>query len=188
MSGMKMGLLALVSGLLLACGGTLEAESPELSHQAAGLCGSCGDSVCDPSTENRFNCPQDCAGSTCGDRSCCDGETPDSCPQDCPFASNFCYLTPDWFSAPVSARLCAVCGDSICDASSENSSNCPQDCGAASSCGDSICDPNTETRFNCPQDCGSTCGDHSCCDGETPDSCPQDCPFASNFCYFTPEY
>ncbi|WP_158626603.1 hypothetical protein [Corallococcus interemptor] len=47
---MRMGLVALVSGL---------------------LCGSCGDFICGPATEN-----------------------PSSCPQDCPDLSDFCYVTP----------------------------------------------------------------------------------------------
>ncbi|RKH92847.1 hypothetical protein D7Y15_43505 [Corallococcus sp. AB030] len=86
MNAMKMGLLALVSGLLLACGGVVEPETaaPELARQEKALCGSCGDSICDPGTENPFNCPQDCGfGPVCGDSVCCDGETPSSCPQDC---------------------------------------------------------------------------------------------------------
>ncbi|MGE6758219.1 hypothetical protein ACQKGO_09425 [Corallococcus interemptor] len=169
-----------------------DAPAPELARQEKALCGSCGDFICDPATENPFNCPQDCGGGpTCGDSVCCDGETPSSCPQDCPYLSDFCYVTPLGFASKSAAGLCAVCGDSYCDPSAENSYNCPQDCGSpAGYCGDSVCDPSTENAFNCPRDCGGgpVCGDSVCCDGETPSSCPQDCPYLSDFCYVTPAY
>ncbi|WP_158626332.1 hypothetical protein [Corallococcus sp. AB049A] len=47
------------------------APAPELARQEKALCGSCGDFICDPATEN-----------------------PSSCPQDCPDLSDFCYVTP----------------------------------------------------------------------------------------------
>ncbi|MHA7633700.1 hypothetical protein [Corallococcus sp. M7] len=219
MNAMKMGLLALVSGLLLACGGGVETESgaPELARQEKALCGTCGDSICDPGTETAFNCPQDCGfGPVCGDSVCCDGETTSSCPQDCPLPYDYCYVTPMGFASASAAGLCAVCGDSYCDPSAENSYNCPQDCGTPGYCGDFVCNPNTENSYNCPQDCGSpggycgdytcdpstenafncprdcgggpVCGDSVCCDGETTSSCPQDCPLPYDYCYVTPAY
>ena len=91
MNGMTLGLLALVAGLMLACGGVVDAPPQETARQEQALCSVCGDSFCDASTENAFNCPQDCAGSlACCDHRCCDGESPSSCP----YASDPCYVTP----------------------------------------------------------------------------------------------
>ncbi|WP_158627259.1 MULTISPECIES: hypothetical protein [unclassified Corallococcus] len=41
------------------------------SASSAGLCAVCDDSYCDPSAENSY-----------------------SCPQDCPYLSDFCYVSP----------------------------------------------------------------------------------------------
>ncbi|RKG95250.1 hypothetical protein D7X32_39630 [Corallococcus carmarthensis] len=55
-------------------------------------CAVCGDNVCDPASEDRYSCPQDCT-TVCGDGVCCQ-ESPSSCPQDCPYAAPYCYDTP----------------------------------------------------------------------------------------------
>ncbi|MCY1022897.1 hypothetical protein [Pyxidicoccus sp. MSG2] len=52
----------------------------------------CGDDICDINTE-AYSCPEDCGSNRCGDRVCC-RENPTVCPQDCPYASNLCYITP----------------------------------------------------------------------------------------------
>ncbi|MCY1022554.1 hypothetical protein [Pyxidicoccus sp. MSG2] len=52
----------------------------------------CGDNLCDINTE-AYSCPADCGINTCGDSVCCT-ENPSICPQDCPYASDYCYFTP----------------------------------------------------------------------------------------------
>jgi hypothetical protein len=103
---MKMSSSSLMSwgvmSLLLACGG---GESPladdetsrsRPSENGAALCYTvCGDHICDTTVES-YSCPQDCGDETvCGDRRCCN-ESPFLCPQDCPYADDFCYFTPPY--------------------------------------------------------------------------------------------
>jgi hypothetical protein len=77
----------------------------------AGLCGRCGDGVCD-AFENCRLCPHDCGEcAVCGDLRLDPGETCTSCPGDC--------------------NLLQVCGDGRCDPG-ENCSQCPGDCGPCS--------------------------------------------------------
>jgi hypothetical protein len=89
----------------------------------------------------------------CGDDRCGPGEQT-TCPSDCPGAG---------------------CGDGFCSVY-ENSSSCPQDCGAAAFCGDGVCNGG-ESSWSCPSDCGSgpQCGDGACNGGEDSWSCPSDC-------------
>jgi len=91
------------------------------------------------------------------DLTCDTGETPDSCPTDCP----------------------ATCGDASCDAG-EDFLNCPTDC--LGTCGDLVCTGN-EDPDTCPDDCpDAICGEVYCCgDGfcdaeEFPSNCSTDCP------------
>ncbi|WPB80450.1 hypothetical protein KYC5002_15060 [Archangium violaceum] len=47
-------------------------------------------------TVESYNCPQDCgSGNVCGDNRCCN-ESPSICPQDCPYAADYCYFTPQF--------------------------------------------------------------------------------------------
>lgn len=85
----------------------------------------------------------------CGDLVCELGETPVSCPSDCP----------------------NVCGDSFCTGS-ESTASCPADCGSL--CGDGACN-GSEATTNCPADCGTQCGDGVCNGAETAQSCASDC-------------
>jgi len=89
------------------------------------------------------------------------------------------YITSGSTSTSTSG---ATCGDGWC-ASTESSSNCPADCGSATTsgstaiyCGDGACNGG-ETKYNCPTDCGRApyCGDAHCDNSETQFSCPQDC-------------
>lgn len=88
-------------------------------------------------------------GGFCGDATCDPGETPVSCPADCP----------------------DVCGDTLCTGS-ETVLSCPADCPDV--CGDTYC-TGSESTANCPADCGSLCGDGVCNGSETQASCPVDC-------------
>ncbi|NOK16198.1 hypothetical protein [Corallococcus carmarthensis] len=176
MKGWMRGLLALTTGLWLACGGGTEAApaAPEAATQEAALCGSsCGDRFCDVNSE-AYSCPQDCGSNTCGDSVCCN-ENPSICPQDCPIWADYCYATltgpggrddaaaleplPEPRPRFVAGLTCPVCGDHVCDANTE--------------------------AYSCPQDCGyNTCGDSVCCN-ENPSVCPQDCPIWADYCYAT---
>lgn len=89
----------------------------------------------------------------CGDDRCGPGEL-NTCPSDCPGAG---------------------CGDGFCSVY-ENSSSCPQDCGAAPFCGDGVCNGG-ESSWSCPSDCAPVqqCGDGACTGSEDASSCPSDC-------------
>ena len=116
-----------------------------LFERVVGVCGSCGNGVCEP-WENLHSCPQDCKVSSCGDGICSGWKTPKNCSQDC--------------NQPV-------CGDGSCDPGEVTT--CPQDCGCPDSptfkdypslCGDGYCDPSLfslENCVTCPHDCGVTC-------------------------------
>lgn len=66
-----------------------------------------------------------------------DGESCDSCPDDC--------------------GSCGVCGDDVCE-SPENCATCPADCTCPASCPDGVCGAG-EDCGNCPQDCAcDDCG------------------------------
>jgi hypothetical protein len=63
-------------------------------------------------------------------------------------------------------RLCATCGDGVCDKRMESCSSCPGDCGACPpSCGDGVCNGG-ESCSTCPRDCGvcvNACQDYKFC-------------------------
>jgi len=86
----------------------------------------------------------------CGDGHCGEGETLESCPEDC-----------------QSLR----CGDGRCDYPAETQFSCSPDC--LSECGNGICDL-TDTLATCPSDC-SSCGDGYCVGNEDIFFCPTDC-------------
>jgi hypothetical protein len=100
-----------------------------------------------------------CEATTCGDLTCDEEETCDSCPTDC--------------------GPCVMCGDETCDAS-ESCSSCPDDCGECppAVCGDDVCEDGEETCDECPEDCGvcpSVCGDGTCQLDESCETCSDDC-------------
>lgn len=69
----------------------------------------------------------------CGNGVCDQGETPETCPQDC--------------KQPPQP----VCGNGKCE-SGETPQNCPQDCKSGPVCGNGKCESG-ETPQNCPKDC-----------------------------------
>ncbi|MCO4761047.1 MAG: hypothetical protein KC502_06050 [Myxococcales bacterium] len=131
--------------------------------------GQCGDGKCSDG-ESPQTCPQDCSPNKCGDGHCTPGETPQNCPKDCKKNQ---------------------CGDGKCNFPNETSQNCPKDCKNASltcknSCGKKApncwCDNQCEQMGDCCPDkklyCGaaSQCGNGKCEPGETTQSCAKDCP------------
>jgi len=99
-----------------------------------------------------INPDADSTAAGCGNALCETGETPLSCPQDCP----------------------SVCGDGFCSGS-EDAESCPADCPEV--CGDGLCTSSEGTAI-CPEDCGTACGDGVCNGDETESTCPGDCPLA----------
>lgn len=99
-------------------------------------------------------------GPVCGDGTCAQSETHDSCPEDC---------------EPPPPE----CGNGECE-ESENHISCPEDCEPPPPvCGDGACDAE-ETFESCPEDCEPppvVCGDGVCESnrGETYQDCPEDC-------------
>lgn len=108
----------------------------------------CGDGICTSSEgEDCSSCSQDCGGCIatgyCGDGICNYNEDWDYCTQDCGYSYQNSYY----------------CGDGYCNLSSgsENSGNCPSDCGDLWSCGDGYCDSyDGEDSYTCPNDCGGS--------------------------------
>jgi hypothetical protein len=99
----------------------------ELGYADGGTGGVCGDLFCDPG-ETPLSCPSDCPD-VCGDALCTGSETAASCPADCP----------------------DVCGDGLCTGA-EGTTTCPEDCGSL--CGDGVCN-GSEDANNCAADCGT---------------------------------
>ena len=105
-----------------------------------------------------------CNPEHCGDGTCNNEETCESCFRDCG------ACPPEEF-----------CGDQVCN-NEENCASCPMDCGGCPPeefCGDLICN-NEESCNSCPQDCGDCeievyCGDGICNNEETCNSCAPDC-------------
>jgi len=119
----------------------------------------CGNGSCEQG-ETSESCPGDCGSGTavCGNSLCEEGENAQSCPGDCGSAG-------------------PVCGDGTCD-EGESLLTCPADCATGPTCGDGVCGVG-EDENSCPGDCGSSgdpvCGDDKCETGETSKSCPADC-------------
>lgn len=94
---------------------------------------------------------------SCGDGTCNNGETFQTCPADCEEESD------TW------------CGDGFCD-DDETEDNCAKDCKKLKRavCGNNTCEPG-ENLVNCSQDCEPICGDGRCEGGETEATCKSDC-------------
>ena len=95
----------------------------------------------------------------CKDGVCGNGETPESCPEDCKAQD---IVQPD------------VCGDGTCG-ESESVATCSKDC--LKNCGNDSCDEiEGETLENCPLDCTPKCNNNGTCDPkENRTNCPSDC-------------
>jgi len=120
------------------CPGLRMIKTRQESKTYFGICTApCGDGVCNPATENKRNCPQDC-NPNCGDDTCQSWENASICPIDC----GGCGTVVD----------CSVyCNNRLCDSKYENKYTCPQDCNP--NCGDDTCQ-SWENASICPIDCG----------------------------------
>ena len=111
----------------------------------------------------------------CWNNKCEEGETYESCPQDCP----------------------NPCGDEVC-AADEDPCSCPDDCPVgAGSAGDACCSADDCSQPRCGPCCKVHCTDYQCTEpiwlepccwnnkceeGETHETCPLDCPAPSEDC------
>ncbi|MDP3742266.1 MAG: hypothetical protein Q8R15_03060 [Candidatus Micrarchaeota archaeon] len=101
------------------------------------------------------------SSSTCGNNLCENGETTNTCSNDCPYRP-------------------FTCANAICEGG-ESYESCPQDCSVSniigSACGDGACEPGEDVSY-CPSDCTSinpNCGNNICDSNETQTSCRADC-------------
>jgi hypothetical protein len=109
-------------------------------------------------------------GPQCGNGTCEEGESKDTCPADCtttdPVCGNGqCEEGEDETTCPADCKVTGpVCGNGECE-EGEDATNCPDDCEIIEPvCGDGLCEePEDET--NCPDDCFE----------EPPVECPE-CP------------
>lgn len=150
---------------------------------------------------------QGCFGEPeCGDGICAEGETNQSCPEDCAEASCFQTSCPDELATCLDNEGCTSlyecwteCENSTCQSACFTTATpaaiaLMQDlvtCGEAAgcgttiepTCGDGTCDP-SETAESCPEDCITepTCGDGTCDAQETPEDCPADCAPPEDSC------
>ena len=127
--------------------GTCLWDAEQRAYRCDGVAPECGDGTCDDG-ETLESCPDDCTD-VCGNGACEQGETPESCPNDCT----------------------ADCGDGTCG-DDETLESCPADCTGV--CGNGACEEG-ETLDDCPDDCTDVCGNGACEDGEVAATCPQDC-------------
>lgn len=130
-------------------GAAINLPPPTLIGQPPEPIFECGDSICDPETENENTCPDDCGEpTTCEVNGICQTSFEDSstCAQDC------------------------YCGDGVCDNAELARNSCSTDCEQAPqgpTCGNGIvegaeeCDIDPLTGFGddtaCPGQCQSTC-------------------------------
>jgi len=141
---------------------------------------------------------------SCGDGSCSGdcGETPTSCPADCPLCGNGVCEPGE---GPIACKVdcCGTCGDGKCKGYDcfESAETCPADCGTAcgnhkcdkgespatcaedchwQACGNGACEASDGGPAKCPQDCAGSCGDGSCNKGEDFVGCPLDCGYCGD--------
>ncbi|MFT3696959.1 MAG: hypothetical protein QM831_27705 [Kofleriaceae bacterium] len=157
---MKHLLLAIV--LVVGC---RQGGGSNLSDDDDTIEATCGDGTCQDS-ESIDSCPGDCF--TCGDGECTSPtETAETCPQDCVICGDGVCSPGE--TAKTCDDDCTMCGDGLCTGN-ETVDNCPADC---DKCGDGAC-TGAETVTSCAADC-SVCGDGMCTGAETTTACPSDC-------------
>ena len=155
----------------------------------------CGDTFCNPITEDSCICPADCPGlCDCGNGTCGAGEDECNCAADCKDLTGWTCNT-DWWNDGVCDCNCGLwescdcvfgscggpgnCCDAVhgagCDVSQVQDCVCGQDPYCCNVEWDANCVAKVET-LGCGL-CGPTpvCGDGSCTAGEDACGCPQDC-------------
>ncbi len=146
----------------------------------------------------------------CGNGTCEDEESAESCPQDCETENSLqaCFES----ACPDEVSICfedAACGQALSCVIDCGAPNCFQPCAqeaggglqsllgpvrqcvnqagcfeaSGPTCGNGQCE-NGETEANCPQDCDddAECGDGICGEEENQFNCPQDCAVSQMFC------
>ncbi|MBU2100266.1 hypothetical protein KKG83_03565 [Candidatus Micrarchaeota archaeon] len=159
--------------------GNQECEEGE-EQGCPGDCYTCGDTICGT---YETDCDVDCDPNHgyCGDGTCQEHESQDTCHSDCGggCGNGIC----DQGEEQNCPGDCNECGDGVCSGS-ETPENCHDDCSTApQTCGNNYCDTE-ETLENCPSDCSNInkCGNGYCDDGEK-ESCPKDCgQCGNNYC------
>ena len=155
----------------------------------------CGDTFCNPITENPCICPVDCPGlCDCGDGTCGAGEDECNCAADCKDLTAW-TCDASWWNDGVCDCNCGIwescdcvfgscggpgnCCDAVhgagCDMTQIQTCVCASDPYCCNVEWDANCVANVET-LGCGL-CGPTpvCGDGSCTAGEDACGCPQDC-------------
>lgn len=146
---------------------------------------SCPNGACD-NGETSQTCPQDCPASSCPNGACDDGETSQTCPQDC--------------GAPNTESTAAACDDGL-DNDGDNDVDCDDsECAQFSHCGGSgcqsqctaegnviICDEQgNAVEVDCPDTYGSACQDFG---GDVGFACAcGSVPTDSYVCHDVPEF
>jgi hypothetical protein len=130
------------------------------------------------------------SGPECGDGQCEDGESQESCPEDCGgdqfgCGDGVCEAWEQW-TCPEDCEepQGPECGNGECE-EGETEDSCPADCGGGggggggqAGCGDGECE--IWEQWTCPEDCedapgGPECGNGECEEGEGAETCPEDC-------------
>lgn len=141
----------------------------------------CGDGSCDDD-ESRDTCAVDCQDTpSCGDGKCDPSDTPgcqDCIDVDC--GDGYCDRLSEETMCPDDCSSVLYCGDGICHY--WEWAGCPDDCVEGNCDYDGVCEPDRQEPENQCEDCHGTptCG-NSICDtpGETDVNCPFDCALQS---------
>ena len=171
-------------------------ESPSCGWQTEGDFYDCGTpGVADPTGQHQKDCPQ--LPPMCGDGACADGETHESCPNDCQpeecggVSFQGCCLEQVFYFCGEDGDIHLLnCAENL--SCGWNAEGGHYDCGTQGKpdpsglhplacsnmppmCGDGACDEGEDPQI-CPTDCtGSVCGDQICQEDETTETCDQDC-------------
>lgn len=127
----------------------------------------CWNGMCEEG-ETFETCPEDCPEPYCGNGVCDGDETPCSCGQDCLGDGNACCVDSD--CPPLNCGPCCVltCVEYQCASEPTWLKDC---------CFNNSCEPG-ESSANCPVDC--SCGNGTCDAGEDTVNCDQDCDKPAN--------
>lgn len=113
-------------------------------------------------------CPEDCPQASCGDGACNGSENPCDCPIDCMGDGNVCCT--DYDCPPLNCGPCCMlkCEDYQCSTEPVWLEQC---------CFNGACETG-ESLYTCPADC--SCGNGTCDAGEDVETCDADCDKPAN--------